>query len=119
MQRHPSPVLLDVTLAYVDYEIDERPSPLSIFLLGRCPSEIHICVDVVAPPEDGAVTAVCRELFAKKEARLTMFYDALRQEPLRRNWDGVLTSDGHTTIGMPRLNTIYAAVFWVCLHSVP
>jgi len=71
------PWLLDLTLGYVDYVPGEMPNPISLFLLGRCPREIHITLEVVKGPGNReSAVEMCKELFARKETQLCAFYAA-------------------------------------------
>jgi len=75
------PVLLDVTLGYVDYQPGERPNEFALFLQGRCCREVHIFCEVVgeAHSPESDVAALCRNLFMRKEQRLRDFYGGLDQ----------------------------------------
>merc|ERR1712137_565787 len=46
------------------------------FLLGRCPRQVHIAVDIVEDPclEEASLKKLCLDLFKKKEERLVAFY---------------------------------------------
>lgn len=87
-QRRPAAALgktklLDMTMAYVDYVPGEIPNPLSMFILGRRPSEVHILVedvDVRADINAQGLESLCKQLFATKERRLKKFYDRTSQE---------------------------------------
>lgn len=69
--REP-PSVLDVTIAYHDYEPGERPSEISVFLKGRCCREVHFYCEFLEAPL--ATAALCERLFAEKEVRLSKFY---------------------------------------------
>uniref|UniRef100_A0A7S0B9Z7 Phospholipid/glycerol acyltransferase domain-containing protein n=1 Tax=Pyrodinium bahamense TaxID=73915 RepID=A0A7S0B9Z7_9DINO len=72
------PALVDVTIAYMDHQVGERPSELSVFLKGRPCREVHMFVEPICGLPSGvpssAVEELCRQLFAKKESRLAKFY---------------------------------------------
>eukprot|EP00928_Gymnodinium_smaydae_P074344 TRINITY_DN57403_c0_g1_i1.p1 TRINITY_DN57403_c0_g1~~TRINITY_DN57403_c0_g1_i1.p1 ORF type:complete len:443 (+),score=51.40 TRINITY_DN57403_c0_g1_i1:54-1331(+) len=73
----PSPILIDTTIAYVDYQPGEIPKPLLVFLLGRCPSQVHIAVEVLeGPATKSEADAMCKQLFEEKERRLSSFYSS-------------------------------------------
>merc|ERR1712008_167589 len=70
-----APTLLDITVGYIDYTIGERPSEVSVFAHGRSCREVHVLVELVAPPQDhGNAQECCRSLFAAKDERLRAFY---------------------------------------------
>lgn len=76
-QAAASPVIVDVTMGYVDYVPEERPTEKSVFARGRVCREVHMRVStVLGPVADGAQEAedICNKLFAEKEARLARFY---------------------------------------------
>eukprot|EP00927_Polykrikos_kofoidii_P028936 TRINITY_DN25112_c0_g1_i1.p1 TRINITY_DN25112_c0_g1~~TRINITY_DN25112_c0_g1_i1.p1 ORF type:complete len:393 (-),score=34.29 TRINITY_DN25112_c0_g1_i1:84-1091(-) len=77
------PRLVDTTLAYVDYSPGERPTPMSVFLLGRCPREVHIVAEYVGAPSDSqSAQLLCRQLFQRKEDRLKEFYFAASSDSI-------------------------------------
>jgi len=68
-------LLVDATLAYVDHSPGEVPNPALMFLLGRCPREVHIFVEIMSMAKDSTSSeTLCRELFAAKEERLCAWY---------------------------------------------
>eukprot|EP00928_Gymnodinium_smaydae_P081543 TRINITY_DN65045_c0_g1_i1.p1 TRINITY_DN65045_c0_g1~~TRINITY_DN65045_c0_g1_i1.p1 ORF type:complete len:422 (+),score=43.58 TRINITY_DN65045_c0_g1_i1:169-1266(+) len=88
------PVLVDATLAFVDYTPGEIPDPVSMFLLGRSPPEVHIAIEIIpSPPQKDTLKSYCQELFARKEEALSAFYAGGGLEPIR-GFDAFIASIG-------------------------
>ncbi|CAE8592349.1 unnamed protein product, partial [Polarella glacialis] len=73
------PLLLDVTMAYVDFVPGELPNEVSVFKDGRCVREVHVLVRRVngpglVPPDRVQTSKFCQSIFAEKEERLSRFY---------------------------------------------
>lgn len=75
-REHNPPVLLDSTESYIDYVPGEVPTPVSMFVLGRCPKAVHLHLELVTSPMPDPQNSeqACRRLFAAKEEKLGIFY---------------------------------------------
>lgn len=115
------PVLVDVTLAFVDYAMGEVPNHAMIGL-GRCPSEVHIVVDIIRDPAaDGGLDAVCKEIFRKKEERLTAWYDSETLEGRKRNLSRLLGHEPGKYVGVFSSNMgyfLYCSLFLLVCEAI-
>lgn len=107
--------LYDLTVAYRDFTIGERPDEASL-LKGELPREVHIFIERIAvkdiPETEKEMTHFCSSSFQRKENRLSAFYS-------HGNTSGefkFLEADNISIqMPLPFLFYFYCVAFWILL----